>query len=321
MGRLLAAAMVSVSVLAVSAAASAAGMPDQAADSQVQAEGGNAGAANFAVSPLVRYAQNRPARKAKDAAPKEAVPPALGQPPLEYGELLARPKELANVAANDIIKSIRMNATAMTLGKQVYDKNCAVCHGIDLKGSKAMHAPDLTDSFWMFSGDDLPSGGATKFPSDIEWTVRYGIRSGNPNARGIEADMLAYDPKYRNKHDVEDFGDKEYLTGDERADVVEYVLKLTGQEFDAAKAARGDTLFHDNAKGNCFDCHTDEGTGNEAIGSANLTQKQLFLYGSDRASILETVTKGRRGVMPDFEHKLSPIEIKAVSVFVFSGVR
>jgi cytochrome c oxidase cbb3-type subunit III len=90
---------------------------------------------------------------------------------------------------------------------------------------------------------------------------------------------------------------------------------------DPAKAARGDTLFHDNAKGNCFDCHTDEGTGNEAIGSANLTQKQLFLYGSDRASILETVTKGRRGVMPDFEHKLSPIEIKAVSVFVYSHGR
>jgi cytochrome c oxidase cbb3-type subunit 3 len=54
------------------------------------------------------------------------------------------------------------------------------------------------------------------------------------------------------------------------------------------------------------------------IGSTNLTQKELYLYGSDRASILESINKGRHGVMPAFEGKLSSAEIKAVSVFVFS---
>ena len=52
----------------------------------------------------------------------------------EYGEFLARPEELASVAVNDIVKSIRMNGTAMVQGKKVYDKACAACHGADLKG-------------------------------------------------------------------------------------------------------------------------------------------------------------------------------------------
>jgi mono/diheme cytochrome c family protein len=241
------------------------------------------------------------------------------QEPLEYGQYLAMPEELANVAVNDIVKSIRLNATAMMVGKEVYDKNCAGCHGADLKGNKAQHAPDLTDSNWLFSGDDLATGGLTKFPSDVEWTVRYGIRSDNPYARGVEADMLAYDPQYRSKHDLEDYGTKRYLSDAEIADAAEYVLQLSGQPHDAAKAARGDVLFHDNAKGNCFDCHTDEGTGNDAIGSANLTRKDLFLFGSDRASIVETITKGRVNTMPSFEKTLTPVELKSVSVYVFSA--
>jgi len=240
------------------------------------------------------------------------------QPPLEYGEFVAKPDELASVPVNDIVKSIRLNAIAMMVGKEVYGKQCAGCHGADLKGSKAQHAPDLTDAAWIFSGDDLQSGGLTKRPSDVEWTVRYGIRSGNEYARGVEADMLAYDPQYRSKHDIEDYGTKRYLNDAEIADVAEYVLKLGRQKYDRAKAARGDVIFHDNARGNCFDCHTDEGTGNDSIGSANLTRPDLYLYGSDRATIIETITKGRVNTMPAFEDQLTPVELKAVSVYVFS---
>jgi mono/diheme cytochrome c family protein len=42
-------------------------------------------------------------------------------------------------------------------------------------------------------------------------------------------------------------------------DLAEYVMQLTGQQADATKAAKGKDLFLDNAKGNCFDCHTEEG--------------------------------------------------------------
>jgi mono/diheme cytochrome c family protein len=47
----------------------------------------------------------------------------------------------------------------------------------------------------------------------------------------------------------------------------------------------------------------------------------LYLWGSDRASIHESIVKGRRAVMPAFDGTLKPDEIKAVSVFVFSHAR
>ncbi len=249
------------------------------------------------------------------AAEQAAAP---GQPDEEYGEWLASPQELATVSSNRIARSLRLNAQAISLGKKVYAEHCDGCHGADLKGLPDQHTPDLTDAEWRFSGDDLPSGGLTKYPSDVEWTVRYGIRSGHPNARGAEVNMLAYYPEYRTKEDTEDFGPDKFLTDEEIDDVVEYVLQLSGQAHDSAKAARGDVLFHDNRKGNCFDCHGEEGTGIDTFGSTNLTKRNLYLYGSDRASILESIIKGRRGVMPAFDDKLKPEEIKAVSVFVFS---
>jgi len=250
-----------------------------------------------------------------NAATPQPKAPAVEE---EYGEFLARPKELASIPVNDIVKSIRLNGGAMTLGRKVYDKACAACHGDDLKGRPALHTPDLTDADWRFSGDDLASGGNVKYPSDVEWTVRYGIRSGHPNARGVEADMLAYDPKYRTKDDIKEFGGGRFLTPEEVEDVAEYVLQISGQEADAAKATRGGVLFQDGSKGNCFDCHGADGTGYDPIGSTNLTQTRLYLFGSDRASILESINRGRRGVMPAFEGKLKPEEIKAVSVYVLS---
>jgi cytochrome c oxidase cbb3-type subunit 3 len=246
---------------------------------------------------------------------------AAEEPEEEYGEFLARPGELASVPVNDIVRSLRMNATAMALGKKVYASACAGCHGGDLKGIPTQHTPDLTDAEWRFSGDDLGSGGNVKFPSDVEWTVRYGIRSDHANARGVEADMLAFDPEFRTQEDTREFGGKAFLTPGEIDDVVEYVLTLSGQVADAARAARGATLFHDGSKGNCFDCHGADGTGSDPIGSTNLTRKDLYLWGTDRASIRESVVKGRRGVMPAFDGTLPPEDIKAVSVFVFSQAR
>ena len=254
----------------------------------------------------------------KKAGPAGGHPLSEGVSEEEYGEFVARASEIVDVPVNDIVKSIRLNAQAMLLGKEVYDKNCASCHGEDLKGSQQAHAPDLTDDDWRFSGDDLDSGGLIKHPSDIEWTIRYGVRSGDPYARGVEADMLAFDPQYRSEHDLGDYGTIKTVDTADIDALAEYVLELTGQQHDAAKAAKGKDLFLDNAKGNCFDCHTEEATGNPALGSANLTRKETFLYGSDKASIVESITKGRRGIMPAFGKTLKPEELKAVSVFVFS---
>jgi hypothetical protein len=55
---------------------------------------------------------------AKNTAAPQSAAPAIEE---EYGEFLARPKELASVPVNDIVKSMRLNAGAMTFGKKVYE--------------------------------------------------------------------------------------------------------------------------------------------------------------------------------------------------------
>ncbi len=254
---------------------------------------------------------------APSGPPDAAAKAASGAPPEEYGEFLARPAELASVATNDIMKSLRLSSTAKTVGTEVYNRACVSCHGADLKGGKEHGTPDLTDTLWRFAGDDAETGGGTIYPSDIEWTVRYGIRSGHENARGSEANMVAFDPQYRLPKDTEEYGTGRFLTDEEVADVVEYVLKIGGQPADPTKAARGEELFHDGTKGNCNDCHEAGGVGNLAIGSTNLTATNLYLYGSDRAAITESIVHGRAGMMPAFDGQLKPEEIKAVAVYIY----
>src|SRR5262245_31684667 len=160
----------------------------------------------------------------------------------EYGEFLARPAELASVPTNDIMKSLRLSSSAKIQGQAVYNRACASCHGADLKGGREQGTPDLTDTIWRFAGDVAATGGGTMYPSDIEWTVRYGIRSGHENTRGREAAMVAFDPQYRHPDDTRDYGAGRFLTDEEIGDVVEYVLKIGGQAADEAKAAHGEEL-------------------------------------------------------------------------------
>src|SRR5262249_386017 len=70
-------------------------------------------------------------------------------------EWLAKPEELASIPIDRIMKSLRLNGIAMKLGREVYENECASCHGDDLKGRRDRHTPDLTDADWRFSGDDL----------------------------------------------------------------------------------------------------------------------------------------------------------------------
>ena len=155
-----------------------------------------------------------------------------------------------------------------------------------------------------------------KLPSDVEWTVLYGVRNEHAKSRGLEADMVAYLPENRNEHDTQAYGNQRFLTDPEIDEVAEYVMRARGEQVnDRAKAERGRVLFLDRA--NCFDCHGDDATGKfPALGSTNLTKPELYLFGSDRATVLEMVHHDA-GTTPAFEGKLRPEEIKAVSVFVF----
>lgn len=64
-------------------------------------------------------------------------------------------------------------------------------------------------------------------------------------------------------------------------------------------------------------CHGEDAKGNPELGAPNLTDK-IWLYGSDEATIIETVTNGRAGVMPSWEGRLDEGTIKAMAVYVHS---
>jgi cytochrome c oxidase cbb3-type subunit 3 len=78
-------------------------------------------------------------------------------------------------------------------------------------------------------------------------------------------------------------------------------------------AAAGKKIFAEN----CASCHGEEGKGNQELGAPNLTD-QIWLYGSDEATLIETITNGRAGVMPAWSGRLDPVTIKALTVYVHS---
>jgi cytochrome c oxidase cbb3-type subunit 3 len=82
-------------------------------------------------------------------------------------------------------------------------------------------------------------------------------------------------------------------------EVANHVLSLSGRKHDAALAEAGKTKFAEN----CAACHMPDGTGMQAMGAPNLTDK-VWLYGGSEASIIETITKGRNGVMPAMSQTL-----------------
>lgn len=209
--------------------------------------------------------------------------------------------QLDKLKVDEALKDAKLHASAIEVGKGVYEENCQACHGPDLKGVRAQHTPDLTDAKWIYAGDDLDT--FEMHPSDIERTVLFGIRSGHAKARN-EAIMPGR-------------GAGSNLTPAEIDQVAEFTLQLAGQKVDAAKAALGRKVY--DGKGGCYDCHATDGVGDSSIGSADLTQPATWLYGADRASLMVSLTDGRAGVCPSFEGKLKPAEIKAVSLYVFAA--
>jgi len=227
--------------------------------------------------------------------------------------------QLASVATNDISKDAQLQNVAMTEGKALYEMHCSACHGMDLKGVPDKHTPDLTDNNWMYVGDDLDTGGVTHTAADVEKTILLGIRAMPKITNlGSQQENDAKNSEIKNLADMPAFSPKgEFPLSDrEIADVAEYVLQLGGQNRNAQAARRGKVVFEN--KGSCYDCHEQEGTGDPAIGSTNLTTPPLYLYGSTRDAILASLKTGRAGVSPAFQGMLKPEEAKAIAVYVFS---
>lgn len=94
--------------------------------------------------------------------------------------------------------------------------------------------------------------------------------------------------------------------------VANYVRNLSGLPADSIKVAQGEATF----KTNCVGCHGSDGKGNIIVGAPNLTDK-VWLYGGSQATILETLTKGRQGMMPAQDKVLSPEKIHLLTAYVW----
>ena len=105
----------------------------------------------------------------------------------------------------------------------------------------------------------------------------------------------------------------ELLTPAQINDVTEYVLVLSNQKADAAAARRGEKVY----RAQCVSCHRKTGTGNAELGAPNLSDA-IWLYGSDRATILQTIAYSRNGVMPAWDHRLDPVTLKQLAIYVHS---
>jgi cytochrome c oxidase cbb3-type subunit 3 len=187
----------------------------------------------------------------------------------------------------EIEKDPALLALARARGKTVFGDNCAPCHGSGATGAKGY--PNLNDDDWLWGGT----------LDQILQTIQFGVRSGHPKTH--DSAMLA-------------FGKDGILKPEQVATVVSYVRSLSGlptaKGYDAAAGAK---IFAEN----CSSCHGEKGQGNQELGAPNLTDK-IWLYGSDEATLTETITNGRSGVMPAWIDRLDPATIKALAVYVHS---
>jgi cytochrome c oxidase cbb3-type subunit 3 len=103
-----------------------------------------------------------------------------------------------------------------------------------------------------------------------------------------------------------------HLESAQVSDVANYVRNLSGLAADQIKVGRGAEVY----KSNCAACHGAEGKGMAAMGAPNLTDK-VWLYGGSEATIIETVLKGRNGMMPAHETILTPEKIHLLTAYVW----
>lgn len=172
---------------------------------------------------------------------------------LTYGQILNY--EILSADAESIATIPRLARYADNLARPAWAQHCASCHGADLKGDPKRGVPDLTDGDWLYGSGKI---------AQIEYTITYGIRSGNPKARN-----LAFMPSFAHPND-----DKEKLSPlgpGEIKDVIAYLFSLAGRKADPAAAARGAGLYAD--KGACFDCHAPDARGDHDIGAPDLADR------------------------------------------------
>lgn len=183
-----------------------------------------------------------------------------------------------------------LHAYALALARPAYADHCAGCHGAGFQGDSQHGVPDLRRGVWLYDFGRV---------SDIERTILYGIRSGHGRARNV-TDMPAMGLTHR-------------LTADEISDVANYVRSLSRAGEDPAAIARGAAIYQ--GKGECFDCHGADASGNIDWGAPPLTGA-TWLYGGSRAAIITSIHDGRHGMCPAWIGVLDAATIRALAVLL-----
>jgi cytochrome c oxidase cbb3-type subunit III len=102
-----------------------------------------------------------------------------------------------------------------------------------------------------------------------------------------------------------------------RADVetvADYVRSIAGLRVDPkADLAAGKKIFAQT----CAVCHGPDGKGNRQLGAPNLTDA-IWLYGSDKTTIVEGLWNGRGGIMPAWAGRLDDSTIKSLAAYVYT---
>lgn len=213
----------------------------------------------------------------------------------EYAkEVTAREQQLAPIRAamvNSDINSVATNpelrTKAINGGASAFKVHCVQCHGSGAAGFAGY--PNLNDDDWLWGGD----------LEAIEYTLVHGIRQPDHDETRF-SQMPA-------------FGRDGILQSNEIQDLVSHVRTISGDETPSAASQRGSVLY----EANCAICHGPNGTGDRLQGAPNLTDR-IALYGRDRASLTETITNSRYGVMPRWGQRLDPATIRMLSIYVHS---
>lgn len=194
---------------------------------------------------------------------------------------------LARTPIDRLPSDPKLLAAAVEGGRSAFKVYCVQCHGSGAAGSRGY--PNLNDDDWLWGGD----------LKTIQQTITDGIRF-----PGDDKTRMSQMPA---------FGRDGILNPGEVDDVVSYVRYVSHQEAASAAAKRGKTLFANN----CAVCHGADAKGNRTMGAPNLTDA-IWLYGGDRDTLVQTVTNARYGIMPAWGHRLDPVTIKMLAVYVHS---
>ena len=200
-----------------------------------------------------------------------------------------RPVELAlaQIPIERLPEDSKLLNAAVQGGAAAFKVNCVQCHGSGAAGTKGY--PNLNDDDWLWGGD----------LKAIHKTLENGIRQ--PGDKQTRTSQMPA------------FGRDGILRPNEIQFLTSYVRTLSGAEKRGAASQRGAALFAVN----CAACHGAGGKGNRTLGAPNLTDK-IWLYGGDRASIAETITNARYGIMPAWGQRLDPVTVKMLAAYVHS---